>query len=586
MKLTRLDLASFRSYRKVSLDLNAPRILIAGLNGSGKTGIKNALRWALTGHCDGTDARGAGAEVLIPTGEDYAEVTATIAAIGKAQRIFNGSASNFGVDTFTGSSQIQQQALYIKLGTTPEFLDAVLDTDAFLRLNHVEGKALVLSLLGVKIQVGDQAYTLDQLDAKYRQAFEERKHAKKLLAGILLPTAPAAEKMPTVEAIEAQLKTLRASLGDLRQTVGATHAKREELQRALKQQPVVDGEDLTASITDLEAQIAALEARVIEAPAPPAATDTSGQVRALSDKERALSIHDPRLGCVLDCKVPCTTPQTAFRRRAEEVTAVLQELRSRLPQTPQASQENPLTAARRRLDDLKASQREYESQMKAAHDWNQRRETMRQELDGLPSTEAQDAEIATLQGRITKGETLLAAARAHWQALADYQKAIERKAAAEQEVVRLEQLVEDLGPKGARVTALGDAMGKFEAAVNPYVQPFGWTIRFSVDPWDVLANDRPVETYSRSERYRIGIALQLGIAQLSGLNFAVIDEVDMLDVANRKAVSAMLMKAPLEQILILGTRETSQELKPMKGVIAYRLVSENGVTTIAEQVAA
>ena len=193
------------------------------------------------------------------------------------------------------------------------------------------------------------------------------------------------------------------------------------------------------------------------------------------------------------------------------------------------------------------------------------------------------AELAAEQERIAKGERLLQDARAHWQAVEAYDKAKAARTAQEAEVSRLEALVEQLGPKGARVPALAKAIGEFEAAVNPYVEPFGWTLTFSVDPWTVFANKRPVETYSRSERYRIGIALQMGIARLSGLSFAVIDEVDMLDAENRGALTKMLVSAPLDQIFILGTREPSQALRPIEGVIAYRLVNDEGTTEVAER---
>ena len=65
MKLTQVELTSFRSYAGVTLDLNAPRVLIAGLNGVGKSSLRDAIAFCLLGHCRGTDARGAGADILI-----------------------------------------------------------------------------------------------------------------------------------------------------------------------------------------------------------------------------------------------------------------------------------------------------------------------------------------------------------------------------------------------------------------------------------------------------------------------------------------------------------------------------------------
>lgn len=268
MKLTHLDLTAFRSFRGVSLPLDQSRVLIAGLNGAGKTSVADAIAWGLTGRCRGTDGRGAGAEVLIPNGTKTAEVAVTIDGIGRVARSYaEHGGGAFSVDVFTGTSQIQQQALYIKLATTLEFLSAVLDTSVFLDLNHVEAKAMVLSLLGVKIPVGEKSYTLDELDLHYKQAFEDRKLAKKTLAQCLPPEKPSAVQMPTTQAIDAQLTKLRTQMGELRQTVGATSGRKAALEAELARlHPVAIeavGEDLTNQIDGLQAKMASLEAAAV-----------------------------------------------------------------------------------------------------------------------------------------------------------------------------------------------------------------------------------------------------------------------------------------------------------------------------------
>ena len=120
MKLTNLDLTNFRSFRGTSVPLDASRCLIAGVNGSGKSTCQDAIAWALVGSCRGTDARGAGAEVLIPTGGKIAEVAVTIEGIGKVTRTYaEKGGGSFSVEGFTGTSAIQASALMMKLNTTP-----------------------------------------------------------------------------------------------------------------------------------------------------------------------------------------------------------------------------------------------------------------------------------------------------------------------------------------------------------------------------------------------------------------------------------------------------------------------------------
>ncbi len=587
MTLKHLELKSFRSFKGVNMPIDGPRVLISGLNGSGKTSCRNAIRWALTGRCDGTDERGAGAEVLIPVGEKVAEVVVTLGdKIGPVARSYaergGGAMAVFG---FTGTSQIQQMALYTKLNTTPAFLDAVLDTEAFLDLDHVKAKALVLSLLDVKIQVGATAYTLDELDVRYKQAFEDRKVAKVALQRHLLPPEPADVKMPSIETIEKQLAALRAALGQAQQAAGEVIGKRQTMTRDLA---VVTsarhdvGPDLSQQIASLEETLAALETAAVPQQAPPPKEDPN-RLLYLTQKKNFLSQHHPENGCVLYGKVQCLTPGKQFQMALHEVQ---EELKTLEPPPASASQESPLTTARRRLADCQAKQEQRNRAIAGGTEAMERAAGLREALASLPDTAAQESEIATLQSRIAKGEQLLRDARAYWTAAEAYKLAVDQRKTLSDEVERLETLVELLGPKGARVKALEDAMARFLAAVNPYLKPFGWKLGISVDPWEVFANKRPVETYSKSERHRIGIAVQLAIAMLSGLKFCVIDELDVLDVGNRNIVTKMLLESPLEQIIILSTRETSQALPKVPGLIAFRLEAKDGQTKVAERVAA
>jgi hypothetical protein len=599
MKLSHLALTSFRSAVDLNLELKAPRILIAGVNGVGKTNVREAIRWALTGRCEGTDGKGAGAEVLIPEGAKSAEVVCTVDGIGPVARTFNerggGTMAVFG---WTGTSQIQQQALYGRLNTIPQYVDAVLNTDVFLRLGHAEAKALILGLLNVRIQVGDKSYTLDELDTAYKLAFEDRKVAKKVLAGSIVPPAPVAVPMPPIAAIEGQLAKLRTALGDQQKAIGATLAERTALQQELGAAGArlsqatmrAVGRDHADEIAAAEAQLRALEAAVspvVDAPTP-AATDPArvaflrSKAEACAAQAQRVTIGGASAGCVLDRDIPCLTAFGAFDGRAQGLAKEMKAAGPAKPTPPPT--DNPVTVARKALSLLEVQQRQHILALQDVAEVTASLPLIRARLDGLPTTTEQEAEIVTLQGRIQKGEQLLRDARAHEQAVLAYQSAVEHHKARQADVDRLEALVDELGPKGARAKALSEAMGRFQDAVNPYVEPFGWKISFSVEPWEVYANKRPVETYSKSERYRIGIALQLGIAMLSGMKFAIVDEIDMLDVANRTAMSTMLMAAPLDQILVIGTREVTQKLVVQPGMQSIRLEKKDGRTRVAEVV--
>jgi DNA repair exonuclease SbcCD ATPase subunit len=63
MKLTSLDIAGFRGFpQAVSFDLDADAVIVAGVNGSGKTSFFDAVLWALCGYVDRLDE---GSSVLV-----------------------------------------------------------------------------------------------------------------------------------------------------------------------------------------------------------------------------------------------------------------------------------------------------------------------------------------------------------------------------------------------------------------------------------------------------------------------------------------------------------------------------------------
>ena len=591
MRLTHLTLTSFRSFQKCSLGLDAPRIVFGGVNGVGKTSIADAIRWILTGACRGTDAKGAGAGTLIPEGTQAAEASVTIQGLGEVARKYADGAGGFRVEGFTGgTSQVQFQALYEHLGTTPAFVAAALDSSVFLDLTHVAAKALILSLLDVQIPVGSETVTLDKLDRRYQRAFEDRRVAKKVLAGVVLPAKPDGS-FPAVPTIEAKLTKLRSEKSSLERQVGTIIGQREALTQEVAR---VEATLRTPLEPDVAEELAGAKRRLadVEKHTSNMSVSQIGSVSGRQDvaflrsKAEAIQGHSPRDGCVLNRDVPCNTPRKAFRDRLK---AIEQEIASVVQSQPKAfprPAEDPLMGLRIQVAHLEGRQARRQAMIDSAAQTEARLTAARTELGALPDVAKQEQALDVLVERIGKGEVLLREARAHQATVDAFERTRADRTAKAADVTRLEALVEELGPNGVRVPALAAALGKFESATVRYLQPFGWAVQFQVDPWQVIVNTRPVETYSRSEQYRIGIALQLAIAQLSGLNFAIVDETDMLDTENRKALTHLLLTAPVDQILILGTKEVQHPLPALPGVLAYRLVRDGAKSAIHETVAA
>jgi hypothetical protein len=598
MKITKLVLKSFRSYHDTDFDLNVPRVLIAGLNGTGKSSVREGIRWLLTGKAQGLDGKGAGVIVLSPTGNgtQAVAVSGALSTVGEMARSWQApQTSSLRIEGMEGTPTMVQQGLYDKLRTSEAFLEAVLDSGTFLKLHHADAKALVLGLLNVVVTVGEKSYTLDQLDFAYTQAFEDRKSAKQRLKRLVAPIKPVEAGLPALSAVEARLGTLRAELGEAQQTVGTVRGQRQTLESRiirLEVSGVVSTSarseaHVDADIEAAEERLSILEAEAVPSvsePVPVVAPDGEVNVVLLRQQVDRLAAFNPKNGCVLDARIDCPHNRIKFKNRAKDI----QEQLDALPTStvPLSTVVNPLTELRQHLDALRADKARFAAERNRLQSVQTELQTLHAELSALPDISQAEAVIADKQGRIAMGEKKRLEVQAHENAIQAYEVAVQQYKEGEAEVQRFEDLCALLGPSGARVPALEAAMGRFLAEINPITEHFGWTVRFSVDPWECLVNDRPVVSYSTSERYRIGIAIQMAIATISGLGFVIVDELDLLTRENRETMAKVLAFSPLEQVIILASREEDQPLPSRQGLVSYRLSKNGPWSVISERVVA
>ena len=85
-------------------------------------------------------------------------------------------------------------------------------------------------------------------------------------------------------------------------------------------------------------------------------------------------------------------------------------------------------------------------------------------LEALPAPATVDPDLSALQARIRRGEDTIVEARAVAEAWRRHRDAKDQQVTLAAKVAELEVLVEQLGPKGARVEALAAAVSVFEAA--------------------------------------------------------------------------------------------------------------------------
>jgi len=608
MRIARLELRDFRCHRHSTVTFDHVTY-IAGPNNAGKSSCVDALTWCLTGRTRGTDARGAGAAQLkrltsagLPA--DRMHVTVEIEGFGPVTRTLQGASAILSVPDGTAGSALwaQQGALETHLGASADVLHAVLSGDILLTLPHAEAKALLMAILDVRVPLEGEAQplTLAQLDARYQQAFDARKTAKAQLAAIQVPPAPAGE-LPDVVDIERRLQELRerekALIAEEAETVGARRQQRaaldherQALTRQIRDAAAAQPAQVLATPTLLaqfDAEVARLERELAEE-APPyaetaAASETArARLRVLGETVTALRTHSPSRGCVLDSAIPCKTAAKAFGGQVEQLQAELdrlsEEIRT-LEATTVATQrrEFDLDQAKRSVTTVREELARREAEAARRAEREARLAAIDAELASLPADPGPSPERAQLQQRIAKGQQVLKDAHAIHQQHALHQERLTARQAAAAEVTRLEALVEQLGPKGIRVAALAGALEGFHARINQHLAAWGYAVTCQLEPWRVVVNGRGADLLSTSERLRVGLAVQLAIAEVTGLSFVAIDQVDLLDGANR-AVLAELLHGWSGQVLIAATRD--EPPVPIDGVTCYWLTAGQDGTTV------
>jgi exonuclease SbcC len=351
--------------------------------------------------------------------------------------------------------------------------------------------------------------------------------------------------------------------------------------------------------------------------------DERGRLNMIAAAVDGIDRHDPAKGCVLDSSIPCQTPAKEFRGKLAAIRKEIKALEKSVSENDRRlSFLQAEDSAAKSADEQRARERraEAEERLRAERDALRQLEQLRkrktevqasishlqQDKERQANILAELAEIATeianlgeisepvgleaLQERIRRGEQLVAQVRAWHADQARHLASAQGRTALQAKVDRLELLCAKLGPKGLIVDALEKARGTFEQKVNAALSKWGYALSFTIDPWTVRvrveggpAIGRKFTQLSKSERLRVGLCLQLAIAEISGLWFVAIDEVDMLDEDNREVLSDVVEGWPGQ--IVFGVTEPARYEVPdglPDDVAIYKLELKDGLTRVAE----
>lgn len=592
MRIDRIDLKDFRNFESLTLSFDQPRTLIVGPNGSGKSTIIDAIAWVLTGHCRGTDARGAGAKTLVRDGADRATVTLHLAGFPPITR-------TVGKDGGTQAT-VKPEVILAKLDTNDAAVTACLYSRAFFDFHHADAKDLLTRLLDVHVDAAlvpelglTDPIPVDALAQFYQDAFNRRGAAKKALAGLRVPDPPKVQALDAGPVADVDLDTLRETVKLTRQSWKALTTQ------AAQAKAVVDGLDgdlrrwealaADTGIADrrkihqdaIDAGTAKAQALLADQATIVGATESQvdldrakAQAQAVIDR---IGSHDPAVGCVLDRAIPCLTDAKEFAGRGKAAAKMLKDLTVRIKAADQA---------RRKALELEGQIREVNQGVQYAQNQVAKLDDQAQKAAqaadqvaklavdlGTAKAKRDDlaAQAARLEAEVGKLETKLDQATQYQAATVGRADALATKARLEQEVTALDALVDKLGPKGVQVVALTQAIGEFEAAVNAALALAGFELTFGADPWGVRVNGRPYDLLSDGEKLTVGTAFQNALAAISGLDLVIVDATETTVGTLRQAVTTTLMMSPIGQALIAVAKPADDPVPDIDGLQVVRL---------------
>lgn len=614
MRFKHLRLENFRSHLDTQLDLE--RITaVRGENAVGKSSIEDGLGFLLAGRALSTGINGQGAYRLIHSGADKAVVTAELAD---------------GMKMRASLTEKGGRSFQAKNGSLPEMprdvWSCLCSTGFFFRLSPGEQRDLLATLVvPIDAEIPQEAIDaakaveiliekmiakdpLERVAAAYEMAFTERTSVNLLLRDWREPEKPSdedadvegirqqiGERQGQLEEVRNRRRVTLESHGDLDRKIAAADLRVREVQEFLDSQR----RDLENARVDILSDATVKKSEDIVA----TKAEREKLQQKLTEQIAAVTVAHAAYTKATeieteDKKCP-TCQQLVSDELLKTIYAPVIEAHTRALDARDATQAHLKTFSgdvrdaeyklKVHRDAVKTVGR-LESKIKELEEKHKQAQKVRSELGTpgeKPDTAAIDAEIADLEQRVQKGWQIHTNASMAAQRKIDHDKAWERRRELEVAKANLDRAVEVLGPKGARVQMLDKYLSAFAGRINALLQTWGYTIDVTLEPYtfklEIGRRQIDLDLLSASQKLRFGIAFQVALAIHLGIGFVVIDQVDMLDVASRKALFNRLFNLEgLDQAILLVTDEKS-EAPPAPGTVFYRLeLDENKDTVVTE----
>ena len=567
MKIQTIDIKNFLALEQVTLNIQAPINIIAGANEAGKSSIRDAIQWCLTGQARGLKTHQDQA-YLIRQGAKAAEVTITLAD-GQAITRKKTPKTPAGVTGPVPDDQVMASILC--------------DPLTFLSLPDDKRREILFRLIPGLNPTGEEIFQKLKVMILDFDPGSAVPHEMATLAASKGFNATEAEAITRRRIAKRVRDEAKVEEPENRATIGGTEyilpdIKEEEVKdgiatlratrdKLLKKRGKVEAQ--TDKLPEMELELAAMEENL---PTPPPPEEVETLVKYLNINrpilENLIAANEAPESGTADQLWPEACPAfpasglacprfgaVAIPGAPPPDTAKVEKLKADLNE--QQEEVDRLGAELKVAQDREKAFNEFQESYQKLSD---KIAKLKEQQEQATATAQLDQKIAVLDARMKTGYELLGAVRDFWRKKEAAEAAIAKVAQAEKEITLYDALAKALAPDGIPSQLIAEALEPFNKKLylaSSYLFP-----EYEDSPL-VLTQDlevyrsSPYACLSKSARYRAGICFQYVLATLAGARLLMIDEADILDPVNRAQLIDFLLavRQDFDTILVFATSD-------------------------------
>lgn len=599
VKIQSLELINFRNHPNTFMVFDKVNYII-GSNNSGKSTIRGALQYAITGENEWA-VNGRQSKNLIMHGKKNASVEAGVEGIGLIKRTINNSGNLVTLNDNKLPARELEKEIYNDFGLTNEIINCVIMSSKFLNMSPAEQKDFLFRLTGAILKpeqiigfmkepsekakeavlkmVGSRV-SIEKLDGIYKKFYEERRFKKK-------------EK----ERIEKSLELLgevpfvsSEDVSRVKKLIETKTKKREEIMKkvAVINERIKQKKWLETSLEEVEQKIESIDERldksIVISDAEEILFGYVTEINRLEEEiEKCKAVFNTFMGeiksleailpklsttrCPLSEKLICKTDKTSLIKELEtQIDTNKKEM------TEIKSKESSL---QKQLNKTKEAMEKLELQVELFVKMEELQQNKEQITKALGSIKIEDEsslvrELDKYDKEINELDERMQIYNEQVRAKKEFDSLMKELAKVAEEVELYEYLVVEFSPKGVKQRILEKIIEPIEKHCNDILSILtddSYKLKFSFDgDFDILIENKSgVMSYkllSNSEKFRIGIVIQDAINNLTNAKLLFIDDAEMLDDGNFQLLQELIskIKDSYDSIFVIATMDSDETL--------------------------